>query len=448
MGCRAPQALASLLALACGDAAPERPNVLLITVDTLRADHLTPYGYERDTSPFLAELARTSFVFEDVVAQCGTTPQSLSSLMTGLYPFTDGILAQNGRFAFLRGENRTLAAALAEAGYETCAITSQIQCARVTGLDLGFQGFDGVELGEDRKQEPNRAADEMTDRALAWLKAREHPERPFFLWLHYLDPHHPYKPPARYEELWKEAEPEQEGATRRYRYDPKSSLDHPVSDGELARLTLAYDREIRFTDDELRRLFEQGVGDLARTLVIVSADHGEALGDHGMIGHNDLFQPILHVPLIVRLPGKEPRSGRIDAPVMLVDVVPTVLDLVDLAPRAALRGQSLLPLMERAGALEERLRLAEYPASQALYRADLKLMKRKNATLLFDLGRDGAETSDVSKREPEVVSALLAEAATLRAAPLFAPTGGEEEMPAVSPRMLEELEALGYGGGQ
>ena len=228
----------------------ERPNILLITVDTLRADHLSTYGYRRQTSPFLTELfAQQGTRFDTVISQCGTTPQSLSSLMTGLYPFTDNILTKNGRFAFLRRENRTLAEELDDAGYETYAVTSQIQAARVTGLDLGFDGFDGVEIGKNNKQERNRRADDMTDRALAWLAERDS-DKPFFLWLHYLDPHHPYKPPEQYAQLWKAQEPKGEGETRSYRYDPKASLDYEVSDGELKRLVLDYDREIRFLDDE------------------------------------------------------------------------------------------------------------------------------------------------------------------------------------------------------
>ena len=426
--------------------------MVLITIDTLRADHLSPYGYERATSPFLAEFAAESLLFENAISQCGTTPQSLSSLMTSRYPFTDRILTKNGGFAFLRRENRTLALRLAQAGYVTHAISSSVQAAPVTGLDLGFESFDGVEISAENRHGRNRRADEISDLARDWIAERPHPERPFFLWLHYLDPHHPYNAPESHLGRWSDEEPSREGRTRRYRYDPKNALDHPVSDGELARLVINYDREIRFADDCLRGLFESSLDELLEhSLVIFSADHGEALGDHGMIGHNDLFEPILHVPLLVRLPQADPPSGRVETPVMLVDVVPTVLDVIGLPMPSELRGRSLLPLFEHPSAFGERIRLAEYPGHQALYLDRFKLLHRakgpRTGTRLFDVTADREERNDVSADHGALVEHLLLEAERLREETRAESSedAGDEELPEVTPEMLEELKDLGYG---
>lgn len=442
--------VAPVVSPGCGPAAPSRPHVVLITVDTLRADHLTPYGYGRDTSPFLATWPQAGVLFENAISQCGTTPQSLSSLLTGLYPFTDHLLTKNGSFAYLRRGNRTLAQTLRDAGYRTHAITSTIQAARVTGVDLGFESFDDVEIAPGRKNGRNRKAAEMTDLAIAWLAEHAHDDaRPVFLWLHYLDPHHPYKAPPPWDELWRDEEPSEEGAERRYRYDPKDALDYPVSDGELARLVIEYDREIRYVDAELERLFEDGLGRLGENaLIVFTADHGEALGDHQMIGHNDLFEPILHVPLLVRTPHGA-ATGRIATPVMLADVFPTVLDYAGVPLTGNLRGMSLAPLLAGRTLASERVRLAEYPAHQAVYGEGFKLVQRRKGTRagtqLFRIVDDPAEAHDLAARDEGQVERLLASLERLRTT-ASDPGDADGDKPEVTPEMLEELHDLGYAG--
>jgi arylsulfatase len=439
-----PLALAAgVLALAgCSDPAAPR-DLLLVTVDTLRADHLGPYGYERDTSPFLQQLASGSFVFGDAVSQSGTTPQSLASLMTGLYPYTDAIVRRNDPVVTLRSGTPTLAGALGERGFQTHAITSSVQAARVTGLDAGFESFDAVdvEMEPGAQRRPSRSAGEVTRLALEWLTGQRDPERPFFLWLHYLDPHHPYRAPDAYAELFAEHLPAEEGATRVYRHEriPRRR----VSDGELARLVIAYDREIRYVDDALRELFE-GAGDvLDAAAVVITADHGEALGDHRLIGHNELWEPILRVPLLLRLPG-EP-GGQIDLPVMLVDLVPTLLEIFGV-PTAGrpLRGRSLLPLLRGEGGTGERLRLAEYQNRMAIYRGPAKLIARGTTKELYDVGADPRETRDLAEERTALRRRLVADAARLReTGPLLVLPAGDDPPPP-SPQVVEELRALGY----
>jgi arylsulfatase A-like enzyme len=430
---------------------PPRPNLLLITVDTLRADHLLPYGYDRATTPFLAEFAGRSVLFTDAIGQCGTTPQSLSSLMTGLFPYTDGILHRHGGFFYLKRQNTTLAGILSENGYRTHAITASLQSSIATGMELGFGSFDGVDVVRERKKIRRRKAGEMADLAIAWLQARGGADSPYFLWLHFLDPHHPYRAPPEYRDLFSELEPPTEGETRHYRFDAKRSRNYPLSDGELLRLIISYDRELRYLDDSLRRLFaEIGDGALDDTAVIFTADHGEGLGNHGIVGHNELYQTILRVPLMIRRPGETQPGRTVDLPVMLVDIVPTALDLLGIAVDLPLRGRSLKPWLDDGlpAKLENRFRLAEYEM-QALYRGDFKLIVRESDREAYDVGRDPYEAEDLGSRMPGVQMELLARAAELKSAPLGPAGEAPPSGPDVTPAMLRELRALGYldGGG-
>ena len=210
--------LLTLIALLIGCENEGRLNIVLISVDTLRANHLTPYGYDRETTPFLASLAEESVLFTDAISQCGTTPQSLSSIMTGLYPFSDRVVGRRKGFVFLRRSNVTLARVLRDLGYVTHAITSSIQSSRATGINLGFESFDGIDVGVDQKMK-RRKSGEVTGLAVEWLRARERAEDPFFLWIHYLDPHYPYAAPPRYQRYFEEHHPAEEGEVRFYRFD-------------------------------------------------------------------------------------------------------------------------------------------------------------------------------------------------------------------------------------
>lgn len=415
--------------------------MLLITVDTLRADHLTPYGYERATSPFLDELATESTVFGDALSQCGTTPQSLSSMMTGMFPYTDAVLMKSGPFSYLRPEALPLAQRLAEAGYTTHAITSSVQSSRMTGLDAGFQSFDSIDVGAGgTKKSKRRDAVEISRLGGEWLARSAGKDEPFFLWLHYLDPHYPYAADAAYGELFG-VEPFEEGARRNYRFDEKKSASYPLTDGELAELVREYDREIRATDDALRDLIEGlPAGLLDRTLVVFTADHGEALGHRGIISHNELYQSIVHVPLIVRFPDA-PSGARIDEPVMLVDVVPTILDYAGLPIDERLRGRSLRRRPEPG-----RLRLAEYADKKAYLVDEWKWIRRPTGEEVYSLAEDPLESQDLTARSVEPPAALRDSAEGLQARP----PGSDVSAPAVAPTdaAIQELHDLGYTGDE
>ena len=424
-----------------------RPNLVLITVDTLRADHLNAYGYSRNTSPFLEELARESFLFENVISQSGSTQPSLSSLMTGLYPHTDKINIPNGPFLFLKRGNVTLAKVLGENGYQTHAITSQIQTAPVTGLDLGFGSFDSVAIDPVTKSQIARTAEDITKLALEWIKDRKGSASPFFLWLHFVDPHYPYKAPDAYNEFFVDEEPREEGKTRFYRLDERRTKRFPLTEAELLRYIINYDREIVFTDQSLRLLFTEGLNDLLKnTMVIFTADHGEALGNHGMITHNELYQTILHVPLLIRLPGEHSAGKRIKEPVMLVDIVPTLMDLLDLSGDVSTRGKNLSSLLisGEANDMEGRFRLAEYPRRQAYIFDGVKLILNQGRRELYDLKQDWYESDDLSGSMTEYQEMMIEKASQLQDEAYGFEAGARDTLPEVKPEMIEELKALGY----
>ena len=446
----------AILMGACGSDSTPPPNLILITVDTLRADHLSPYGHERDTTPFLSELAAESVLFQDAISQCGTTPQSLSSLMTGLYPYTDELVVKNGLFIYMKPGAPTLAQRLGQAGYRTHGITSSIQSSRATGLDFGFESFDTVEVSPSGDS-IRRDAAELTARAGEWLDGVDD-ERPFFLWLHYFDPHYPYAAPADYGEYFVDSAPTEEGTTAYYDFDEQQSKDYPLTDGELGRLILDYDRELRYLDDSLRDLFEGHLrAHLDDSIVVFTADHGEALGDHGIITHNDLYQTILHVPLLFRTPGARNRGQVVASPVMLVDVYPTVLELLELAPLTPMRGVSLAdfvlgePHADGAGGADgadaKRFRLAEY-YEMAVYLGQTKLVLREDSTELYDLERDRSETRNLGQDQPGAQGRLLKKAVRLRRAGPLVSLAEPDALEPATPEMVQELRELGYAGDE
>ncbi|MEM7357167.1 MAG: sulfatase, partial [Acidobacteriota bacterium] len=246
------------------------PNLLLVTVDTLRADHCSIYGYERETTPVLDDLAREGAILGPAYAPMSTTAPAHASIFTGRYPISHGVV-RNG--LILAQDQTTLAEVLQQARYTTGAVVSSLVLKPRYGLGQGFGTYESeFEINRetvDRHQWKgvegfDRRADETTDLALAWLERRPR-DRPFFLWVHYFDPHSPYSPPPAFEGRF----PVPEGAT------------------DLAIAIARYDEEIAFADQQLGRLLaaieRQEITE--QTLAVVTSDHGEGLNQHGHMGH-------------------------------------------------------------------------------------------------------------------------------------------------------------------
>jgi arylsulfatase A-like enzyme len=319
-----PLALAVAL-VGCGQR-PTHPNLVLISVDTLRADRLSCYGYKGLQTENLDQLARAGVRFETVLSPVPVTLPAHVSMLSGLYPFQHGV-QDNGRFRVPAGQN-LLAERLKGSGYRTAAFVSSIVLDRTYGLDQGFDLYDvSIDPAMSLMGQPfERPASETVAAVTNWL--RQDSSGPFFLFVHLYDPHAPYRPPPPY--------------SQRYQ-------DRP------------YDGEIAFVDAELGKLLaaleDKGLSE--DTLVVLTGDHGESLGEHGEPTHGVfLYESSVRVPLILRLPGKLPAAKVVSNQVSLVDLVPipALQFPVERAGRSALSGLEI-----RAGAPARAIQLEERP---------------------------------------------------------------------------------------
>lgn len=351
--------LAALVLLPLGSCGgePRRPNVLLVVIDTLRADRLGCQGGARELTPRLDRLAAGGLRFANAWSQAPWTLPSSASLLTSLYPQQHGAGGNLPRFTALDPAARTLAEDLREAGYRTGAVINVAFLDEPFGLTRGFEEVDAKHFESNRIV---RRAGETTDAALAFLERQD--ERPFFLLAHYFDPHAVYDPPQPYRRLFAAEGDREEGGfvfgTREQMLAIRRGELVPDAD-TLARAERLYDGEVAYTDHEVGRLLD-GLAELglaADTLVVVTSDHGEEFGDHGGFEHgHTMYSELLHVPLILRLPGVLP-PGVVDAGVRLIDVAPTVLELCGLPPDPQHIGESLMRLVGGAQA-EDRPSLA------------------------------------------------------------------------------------------
>lgn len=342
--------LALLTVASAGGAAP-RPNIVLVTIDALRADHLSVYGYGRRTSPELEKLAGAGVVFENAYAQSDWTLPSLSSLTTGLEPGRHGAVTPR---CVLDWRLPNMPGKLAEAGYATACFATSYYHEQRYGLQRGYQTY----LGESGARTD---AEDLTSAALKWLS--DHRGGPFFLRVHYYDPHAPYAPRSPWYSLF---HPQPYLGHLDFANSPDPNAVSPpgaeLSPGELARLVALYDSEIAFTDRALGRLL--GAVSLENTFVCVSADHGEAFKEHGGLGHGiALNRELIHVPLICAGVGVSSKNERLPQTVQLLDLFPTVLEMAGLPSEPKLIGRSLACLLSGGPPPEQAVAFAEQSES-------------------------------------------------------------------------------------
>lgn len=427
---------------ACNASAPPPSgpaNVVLITLDTTRADRLGAYGYERPTSPTLDRLAAESEVYERAYSTSSWTLPAHASLFTGMLPTSHGADKDPGgslvlsaavdtpdswkmyRASAPREDVPTLAELLQQAGYATGAVVGGPWMKRVFGLARGFAFYDDANVGAD-----GRPGAEITASARAWLAEQQ---QPFFLFLNYFDPHTPYSAPPEY--------------AKRVLGGEKL----PSQPTQRQIQSLLYDAEILYTDDQLAQLFAElrrlGVWD--STWIVVTADHGELLGEHGRTGHGlTLDEPVVRVPLIVKAPADRARRGRRDAPVQITDVMPILLDGLALpippSVQGSLPGQRKDPLLAELDLLPAESEDGEY---KALIDGDWKLLWSSRAgTRLYDVGDDPGETRDRSQTDAERTASMRARLDGFVAGLPRPPSGGPART--VDPETIEALRGLGY----
>ena len=341
-GSSLPTSAACLVAmLAVTACTPERPNVVVLLIDSLRADHLGCYGYDRDTSPNIDALARESLLFAQASAQSSWTKPSIPTLFTSLYPIQHRVYegerrtASGGRESdVLADDFTTLAELFRNAGYATAAFVHNAQLPADHGFD---QGFDVYTHGKMDAAEINRRFLEFADGGS---------KRPFLAYLHYLDVHWPFQPEEPFRSRFPGAANGEifERESWRGLRDRINDGTLQVSEGAREQLRALHDAGIAELDWRIGELLEaleqRSLTD--RTIILLTSDHGEELFDHGRVGHGrTLFSEVIEIPLMIRLPGRT-RSGRIESPARLVDVLPTLLDAAGIETPAGLEGESLL----------------------------------------------------------------------------------------------------------
>jgi len=440
--------------LACGGEAASGPrplNLILILVDTLRADHLGYHGYSRATSPRLDSLAEDSVVFLRHTGHASRTGPSVATLFTGLHARSHGVVNPLSHFdakGTLDASRRTLAEILSEAGYRCAGFAANPNVSGRFGFSQGFERYQLLRWKEARVL--NRAA-------LAWIDgwvAEAEPRAPFCLYLHYVDPHSPYEAPAPFVKEF--SSPDYRGritgAHRQLDEVVAGSLE--LDDADLAQLRALYDAEIRYLDSQLGVLLValEAKGLLDESLVVFVSDHGEELLDHDSALHGyTLYEEQLRIPLMIRHP--ELPARRVSRRSRQVDVLPTVLELLGFPIPEPLQGESLAAAMkgeqspdvgdEAPVFAEASLRAIRTVALDSYTRGDWKLIETRVPEArrqLFNLRDDPQERHDRLASEPEVAQRLSAELQRFRDA---LPVGRSEAVP-LSEAEIRELQSLGY----
>lgn len=330
----------------------KRQSIILLTIDALRADHLGYHGYDRETSPFLDSLSERTTSFINAVSASSHTREAVPALLTGEYP---DLFGANG----YRCVSDTIADRLSTLGYRTAGFHSNPYISRAYGFDSGFDTFDDdLRLGQNRyvalfqraldkfllnRGQYHARAETINQRSLEWLDSIGN--EPFFLWNHYMDPHGPYNPPQGH--TFGDRDVSNSEAHDLY----QKIINHPenITGNERRLLVDCYDGEIRYLDNQLKQFFDELENrELIRdSLVIVTADHGEAFGEHGYYTHpRYLHEYLLHVPLLISEPGNT-NEETIASSVSTLDVVPTILSVAN-ASTEGLPGASLLNRGDRS----------------------------------------------------------------------------------------------------
>lgn len=451
------------LSLACDEQTPQASvpnagiNVLLVTVDTLRPDHLGTYGYPRATSPAIDALASRGVSFDAAYTYWPKTRGSFASLFTSLYASQHGLTVRDRD---LPDFNQTLAETFSDAGYRTAAAVDNGNLAARLGFAQGFDDY--LETFLDADTTEIERTEQITSFGESFL-ARDDDERPFFLWLHYVNPHTPYEPP---DELLAQFSgdgvvprgPELEPVVGYHGgVNRKLAIEGATWGDYLDR----YDAEIRLADQHIGRVLEalSQSAHASSTLVVFTSDHGESLGEHNYFfehGH-DLFIPSLRIPLIVSFPGFLPTGERVTSMVSNLDLYPTMLDLAQVSFPPGLEGRSVLPLVRGTAArlhdqvffendqhltaiTNGRLKLIHYPATES----------NEERCELYDMYTDPAEEQDRYAGAGSRIAPFVAELGSFRTRTLaWQQETSSRRDPAVTDAQLAEaarrnLAALGY----
>lgn len=453
------------------------PNILLIVMDAARAKNLSCYGYHRPTTPNLERFAERSVLYEKAISAGNWSLTGHASIFTGLYPSRHGAHDQH---KYLSPEYPTMAELLRSWGYHTLAFCYNAYVSHTTGLDRGFEEFNRV---VERVPRPLKKVTRKIDSGLAFLlgmhdsgarfinrqvktalRRLQHNERPFFMFLHYEEPHEPYRPPERYNRYLPEGVSKQ--AAQQVNQDRWKYFANLVSmtEQDFEILTALYDAEITYLDMQIAEVLRwlEHSGLLDQTMVIITADHGENIGDHQMMGHAYcLYDTLVHVPLIIHYPKGTVTPSRVTRQVQTLDLLPTILAMLgDVSSQTycSLQGYDLLSSTRRDFTIAEETNpdlsnfykrfpnanVSKYDRALRMIRTDdyKYIWSSKGDHELYDLHADPAEQHNVINQRPDIANSLVErltewsnsfEAAT----PL-------DEVPEFDETVKARLRALGY----
>lgn len=412
-----------------GCSSKNKMNVLIMTLDTTRADHLRPYGHQLIENPAMMKLSREGVLFERAYSHIPLTLPAHTSIFTGTVPMYHGVI-DNGGYR-VPGRLVTLAEVLRDEGYQTAAFISAAVLKKVFRLNQGFDHWDEEDIEEQVEKSAlvaDRKADNVTKAAMAWLA--DHNKKPFFLWVHYYDPHAKYDPPEPYASLYKDK----------------------------------YDGEIAFMDSQIgvmmKKMRELDIYE--NTLIIVMGDHGEGLGEHKEPTHsNFIYETTQHVPLIMRIPGLLEPGKRIKTVVGQMDIMPTILDYLGLvkATPADVSGESLRvyieegddPEVDRFTFVESKSAFLHYgwaPLS-GIVGSKYKLITspKSNRAEFFDLSKDPNEIKDLAESDDPANAKIMTQFKS-RLTKMESDWSDSRlesiDTENLSPKLKEQLEGLGY----
>ncbi len=449
--------------LGCGRWSGRPPNIILITIDTLRVDHISCYGYERSTTPFLDTIASKGTLFQKAYATSSWTLPSMTSIFTGLYPRTHGL----HRVTFVHNEERkittwgttthqvlsphlvTLAEVLKKNGYRTFGISCNPHLSEGMGFARGFDYFGNYWFVDGKI---------INHKVQLWEEELKESDR-YFLWLHYFDPHDPYE--AR--EPWIREYNSNEEQYRKWSEESynifgreKEVASQP---GLLETLVDLYDSEINYTDSLIQVLLQELLPPDPNRMIIITSDHGEGFLEHELVGHgNSLFEELIRVPLIIMPPEGKIVFSFVDQSVTINDIFPTICEAAGLDVPSGLHGRSLFPLMEDEREVEwdgERDIISEVRREDVEegyqevlirgrweYNVRRKRGKESLEHFLYDLENDPSERVNLIQSDPVTASNMLtALNMWLDAYPLFEAPVAEQMM---NREQMEQLESLGY----
>ena len=456
------------LLASCGSKRPEGPHVLLISIDTLRPDHLSCYGYEHETSPHIDRLAGEGVLFENHISSSSWTLPAHTALFTSLPDFVHGVT--DSRSTALAPAFTTLAERFQRAGWQTAGFFSGPYLHPSFGLAQGFdsyenctgyaEDFEGREVEDwafDRELMLDSHRDVTGERVLesvtTWLEQRE--AGPFFAFVHLWDPHFDFVPPAPWDEHF---DPEYSGEVdgRDFYYD-NDRYGPSIAPRDLQHVLALYDGEIRWTDSIVGRLLDrlEAMGLAPDTVVALTSDHGTEFFEHEWKSHrSSLFDELVRIPLVLRVPGQLPAGARVQAQTRAIDLGPTLLELAGLEGPDDVLGESLLRLVDK-GRGSGRDALCELDGDWVR----LRCLRTKRGKLVHDLERHSFQLfdlkSDPGERRPiESLDSVLARDLVQRYRVMMerveqarSDRPGSPTLPQVSTSLEAALRASGYAGG-